>query len=416
MKTLIHTDKENIILLFSKITLLLSLIACGPKYEPPNQTPPPDEPVVLNPVYLLDTTHLEDLNKVFLQLLVRRSGYTQFQGYIRHPVSIYKINYKTTFKNNPVTASGLVCLPQGINNGVPLLSAHHPSITDHKSAPSNFSSEEERATLLELFASAGYITFIPDYIGLGESKNLLHPFYDYESQSQAVIDMIKAGWEFLQLKQITSNGKLFLMGYAEGGYTTLVTQKAIEEDPELNWEITASSAGAGGYNIKNIWDYALSKNQYKGTSYLTLLVHTYNSTKDWNSSLDNYFLAPYSNQIPSLFNGQKNIIQIQKELPIDPYELFQDNFLKDIQNEEEGNFSPAFEANSIDNWTPKSKLRLYHCYNDEIMPYHDSKDTHQKLLSLGAQNISFHDLEGASHEDGALSMMEETLKWFDTLK
>src|SRR5690606_25925463 len=101
----------------------------------------------------------------------------------------------------------------------------------------------------ELFASAGYATFIPDYLGYGASTQILHPYYNERYSAMAVIDMIKAGKIFCKNEDIPVSDKLFLAGYSEGGYVTLAAQKEIESNPAHNLKITAVAAGAGGYDL-----------------------------------------------------------------------------------------------------------------------------------------------------------------------
>ncbi|MTI33612.1 lipase family protein [Xanthovirga aplysinae] len=393
------------------LLFLIALSTCRTE-----KIPAPDKLPVFTPEVLMDTVHLEKLSKEEIKILIKKSGLDQFLDFVHHPITIYKITYKTTFKNEEILASGSICLPVDLKQNVPLLSAQHGTIADHQSAPSNFSLENEKATLMEFFASGGYATFIPDYIGYGSSKEVLHPYYHYESQSQVVIDMIKAGKEFLQLKNIEFNDQLFLFGYSEGGYTTLATLKAIESDPNLNWIVTASSSGAGGYDISGVMEHTMEQGFYKYPSLLAFVIHAYNITYEWNRPMTDFFQEPYALKIENLFNGLQNTSEINKKLPKYLDQLFQIEFLLGLENGTEDEVLEAMNDNSVHFWIPKSPVRLYHSPYDETIPLDNTLYTHQVMKELGATNVSFHLIENGDHTGAVMPTVENTIKWFESFR
>lgn len=80
-------------------------------------------------------------------------------------------------------------------------------------APSNFPAA---FTGFELFASTGFVTVIPDFIGYGISKDIVHPYYDMQSAGLSVADMLKAVKYYLKTNNRAIKDKLFLLGYSVG--------------------------------------------------------------------------------------------------------------------------------------------------------------------------------------------------------
>ncbi|HEX6891911.1 MAG TPA: hypothetical protein VF141_14490, partial [Chryseolinea sp.] len=56
----------------------------------------------------------------------------------------------------------------------------------------------------------------------------------------------------------------------------------------------------------------------------------------------------------------------------------------------------AFAENSLTDWTPSAKMYMYHGESDVTVPYQNSVDTYNKLISNGASNsnLTFIKLSG----------------------
>ena len=87
-------------------------------------------------------------------------------------------------------------------------------------------------------ASMGYLVVVPDYLGFGTS-NVMHPYTHAVPLISSIIDIMRAGISFSSQNQIALDGRIFLTGYSEGGYATLVTQRAIEAEYSQEFNLTA---------------------------------------------------------------------------------------------------------------------------------------------------------------------------------
>jgi Secretory lipase len=183
------------------------------------------------------------------QLRGRYQGATSFLRLLnRYGIKVYRLTYNTiNTDGRAIIASGAVLVPQ-TTQALSLISMQHGTISSDEQAPSYYRSGSEAYTFGSVFASVGYIVAAPDYIGYGASNNLPHPYEHNASLASASLDMLRATKEFLSDEKVNWNQQLFTAGYSEGGYATLALQKKLEAEALTEFNLIASSAGAGAYD------------------------------------------------------------------------------------------------------------------------------------------------------------------------
>ena len=346
-----------------------------------------------------------------LQSIAASQGYAVYGKQIKHGVSVYKVIYNTSYQGKDIKASGLICVPQNMAAPAPLLSAQHGTIFTDSEAPTSF----EGLSGFELFAAAGYITLIPDYIGFGESKEIFHPYYDQKHSALAVIDLIKAAKTFAEEKNIEVDDKLFLAGYSEGGYVTLAAQKEIETNPKHGLKVTASAAGAGGYDLTAMLAGVTSGKPYPYPSYLAYVLQSYIHTNNWNRPLTEFFQEPYASKLPSLFNKQNSGGAINRNLTTEPARLFAPAFFKGLKDPgKETVLKQALQANSFLDWVPQSPTRLYHGTVDNIVPFENSKITYDRFIARGATQTALIPIKGGTHGSSFAPMLQNLVPWMQS--
>ncbi|WP_246000602.1 alpha/beta hydrolase family protein [Pontibacter diazotrophicus] len=358
--------------------------------------------------YYLSSELLTIVPKSMLQSVASSQGYATYGNQIKYGVSVYKVIYSTTYQGQDIKASGLICIPQGISTPAPILSAQHGTIFTQNEAPTNFTG----LSGFELFAAAGYVTLIPDYIGFGESKDVFHPYYDQKHSAMAVVDMIKATKAFAEEQDIQLSDKLFLAGYSEGGYVTLAAQKEIETNPAHGLKVTASAAGAGGYDLTAMLAGVASGEPYTYPSYLAYVLQSYIYTNNWNRPLTEFFQEPYAGKLPSLFNGRNSGGTINRSLTTDPKKLFAPAFFAGLQEaDRETALKQALQANSFLDWVPQSPTRLYHGTADNIVPFENSQTTYDRFKAGGATQTEFIPIKGGTHGSSFVPMLQNLVPW-----
>jgi pimeloyl-ACP methyl ester carboxylesterase len=358
-----------------------------------DNSPAPDPPANEK---LVEATLLYSASASQLKFLAQFSGFDLDVDEIKYDADVYKVTYNTTFEDSEIIASGLVVLPK-INSEVGMISFHHGTITDHDDAPTNLSEADADALLYAALSSSGFITVIPDYLGFGNTSSMLHPYYVEEYSASAVIDLLIAASELSADEDIAFNKKLFLAGYSEGGYVTMATHKAIEEHGLEGFDLIASFPAAGAYDIAGMQNYLLSKVTYDDPSYIAYVIRAYQVTYDFPDALTDFFKQPYADKIPGLFDGTKGTSEINSQLTTVLADLLQEELFEKLSSDPEYSYiKNAFTENSLTDWKPVAKMYMYHGESDVTVPYQNSVDTYDKLISNGTSNstLKFIELDG----------------------
>jgi hypothetical protein len=374
--------------------------------------------------YLVD---FEQVNLFFLQSIVTmlsplESEYPQAQGIKEHAeysVQIFSITYKTHFKGTEINASGLVCVPLA-DKKFPVVSFQNGTNTFHNNAPTknplNFN-----YMLLEAMASNGYIILIPDYIGFGVSSGEVHPYYQKESTSSAVIDMIHACNELLQDASVPAKGNLeyYLMGYSQGGWATLSALEQLENSGQQEITVTAASCGAGAYDLMAMSDYVLGLITFPGPLYLPYFVYSEQIFGALTDPLNKFFNMPYAGIIPGLFDGSHSNDEVNASLNDTIARLLTPDMIDNFST------SPDFQTlrdllteNSVTAWPVNARIRFYHGTGDLNVPPSQSQEIYENFIAAGAsaERVAHLDLTGMTHESGVIPWGISTINWFNELE
>jgi pimeloyl-ACP methyl ester carboxylesterase len=351
--------------------------------------------------------------KAQAQALATIAGFGAFASQLKYDATYYKLIYKTAYKGQLIEVSGIVGVPLNTPKAPALLSAQHGTTFKQSESPSNFPSA---FTGFELFAGAGFVTVIPDFIGLGVSGNVAQPYYDKATSAGAVVDMIKATKYYLQQQNIAINNNLFLLGYSEGGYVTMAAQQEIETNAQHGLTLTAAAAGAGGYDLNGMLTGVAGVTNYATPSYLALILYGYNTTYGWNRPMSDFFQAPYAARIPALLNGTKTRTDVEPQLNTSPVALFTPTFFAALGTAGgEPVLRQKLTDNSFGGWAPRSPTRLYHGTADESVFYQTSVSTLASFQKAGATNVTLTSIPGGTHESSITPMMADALPWLQSL-
>ncbi|WP_422361623.1 alpha/beta hydrolase family protein [Reichenbachiella sp.] len=362
---------------------------------------------------LISATEIASYPVQLLQFGANQQGFSAISGQLQYDITIYKIEYLTTYLGTEITASGLIGVPN-TEEEVPTLSFQHGTIAAHADAPT----ESDEGTFYASFASLGYISLIPDFIGFGSSSDFLHPYYHAESTAECIIDMVRAAEEFIAEKNLNSNGKLFLAGYSEGGYATMVTHKRIEEKYENEFNLVASAPASGGYDLVGMKDYFIELESYSQPFYLAYLALSYTDVYEWPTLLSDLFNEPYASTISELFDGSKSGSQINASLTTDIKQLLTEDFRTNSNDSKYDLLNQTLETNSPISWQPKHPIFMYHCSADITVPYQNSQNTYNHLIDAGADEskVTFTTIDGATHNTGVAPFVIDFLSVFSDLK
>ena len=367
---------------------------------------------------LVEATPLGTWAAENLRLLVQLSGRNFDLDLVAYNVAVYKVIYKTSYKDEEVNASGLIFLPQA-TSASPMISFHRGTTVEQADAPSVQAFDSEDVLSYSALASTGLITVVPDMIGLGESQDIFHPYYVEEPTKDAVIDMLLAARELAADQEIGFDGRLFLAGYSQGGYITMAAHKALETEPVDGFEVIASFPGAGGYDLPGLLNAIRPAATYPDPYYLAYIGMSYQSYYEEPDLITSFFNEPYASKIPDLFNGINTGSQINNQLTESIPDLVRPESISGDETDPANQFlEDRFAENSPIDWVPSVPVFLYHGDADMVVPVQNSEQTYERLLANGTdpQHVELIIFPGHSHGSAIEPYIEDVVKKLQELR
>ncbi|TDE12732.1 alpha/beta hydrolase family protein [Dyadobacter psychrotolerans] len=391
----------------SLIWCLLFLSACNNDNK---VTPDPDETPLL-----VSSTQVGTISKetVIQTAAAQDQALKLFaQLYVKNGVKTYRITYKTKNTDGAeITASGALIVPV-TSQAASLISIQHGTISSDAEAPSNYGVNSESTSLGTLFGALGYIVAYPDYIGYGASKDYPHPYEHRASLASASLDMLRASKEFLKNQsEVKWDEKLYIGGYSEGGFATMSLQKKIEEEASAEFNLRASSCGAGAYDKTAFMNEVVNNTTHGIANYNRLylwVMLTYDRIYKIGKPASYYFKEPYATQIGTLGTGY-SIAQSFNT-------ILTDSFKKALNDGTDKSFVDAVADNNVYNWKPKTPTRLYHGDKDPLVFYFNSVNAVTAMKKLGAPNVELITVAGGTHASSVTPFLLGTYTFFTETK
>lgn len=295
-------------------------------------------------------------------------------------VQIDAIHYRTKDPGGkPITASGIISFPRSGNfKGVIL--AEHYTITDEKEAPS-----EVMYSLESIYSFMDYVVITPDYIGLGETKNLPHPYLHTESAGQVSIDMLFAAREYMESMQKPIPKEIYIVGYSEGGASALACQKITEQRYASEIPIKHVMAGGGPYDLVASCDHFIKQNESAYPCSIPLLVIGLNYGDNLQLDFTRIFHGKLLEDYPEWFGSKKySSFKINKFMNTQTISEFMhhDMFLPEM-NPDFRKLYASFKKNSLVNWKPKNPLLLVHGKTDTYVPFLNAQTAYDSFKAKG---------------------------------
>jgi len=328
----------------------------------------------------VDTLTLQDVEEWFDLI-----GISAFEA--QSGVNLFYVLYETVdASGKSVVASGAVVTPTDVNEALPLFSYQHSTILDRELVPSRFSFSTLESLLPIFIASQGFVTAAPDMIGLGDSPGF-HPFLIAETAVNAVTDMLPIAQEIASFEKIDTIGEVYLMGYGEGGHSTMAVHRDLESMEDPKFEVIASVPMAGPHDLSELFlEHLLKEDQVYPQPYiLPYLIKAFNDVYSFYEDPIEVFTSEVASRVIPRINGRSTGESINDLLPSQiPRDFLQPAFLDQLQNNPEHPFRVALRQNDVYDWKPSASLRMYHCDADETVP----KTLSEKALDIFFDNGS----------------------------
>ena len=353
----------------------------------------------------------ELVNSMSKEQIVAATG-PAFASLVLYDVMMYKVRYLTVYKNEIITVSGIVGIPDAtINRETPIVMYNHGTrVSEGDLVPSS------GMDLLTVVAAAnGKICLASDYVGYGESNHLFPPYVISTADVYPVCDMVLAAKQFLYRElSLWRNMEITMFGYSQGGAVTLAAQREMERNPYYRWfiDLKGVAAGTGPYDLyENVVKEILTRDHYDGSVFMVFTFISYNNFYDLGYDLDDIFKDGYG----EFFLQQKEDLvpynDINAQLPTNMADLFQEDFLEDFLS---GNtsFNERLQENVTHiGWTPRNPLRIYHSAADEIVPFINAQNAYDEFILSGAEDVELVRYENYDHVTTAFLSVFDILEW-----
>lgn len=205
---------------------------------------PEDDPVGVSPRRPASSLNMTDLARGLVESMV---------SYKVHQVAGTYMSIDAI--GNPIRISGAIFYPTKgkIKNVI---------VCSHYTVSANYEVPSQTFPIEAMFAALGYVVVMPDYIGYGVTKDKVHPYLQAYVTGSNVIDMALAVRPFLAERKIqVENEEVILLGYSQGGATTMWVQLMMEHDARYQgmFKIKHTYCGGGPYDVARTYDYVVSK-------------------------------------------------------------------------------------------------------------------------------------------------------------
>lgn len=363
-----------------------------------------------------------------------------------------KISYNTVGQNNEaVVASGLLVIPTptdaylayleslGKSFSVSMICDNHGTIFTNAEAPSNVEVTNglpDYSLAVLMTGYAGFAGIYPDYIGYGDSNAVSHPYILKKASARASIDMVKASIKYMEEHSIPVNYQLYVSGYSQGGYNAMAMAQSIEEGALPNVNLEGVAPMAGPHDVEALANIELdASHTMVYPSFLGYLADSYAYYYD-DLNLSDMVVLTDTDAYHALFDGSNSNVAIHAALGLTTNggfafytadALFKTSFINDYQNNTNSIIRQKFiENKSYSNWTPRTRINLIHCINDDIIPFSMSQNAFNELNATGA-NITLTPIDDTNttlvpvtdpfvHANCAQPAYGVAVNWFDAIR
>jgi pimeloyl-ACP methyl ester carboxylesterase len=337
---------------------------------------------------------------------------------IKSGLKVYSVTYNTTFGSRKLIASGLVCIPDG-SGTYPILSFQNGTNTVYANAPS-VSSNGLTSQLITGFATAGFVMVLPDYIGFGASKEVFHPYLHKESTVTPILDLFRAVKEMSSKTELNLrlSPDLYIMGYSQGGLSTLQLQNAIETSYSSEFSLKAVGCGAGPYNLPALTEIVVTSSTFPQPYYIAYLMKGFKSAGAITNPYSDIFNEPYASRIDGLFNGINGGSAINDQLSTNMSQLFTNEFRTTFST---GNkfisLKDVLTSSSVPAWRIKTPLILTHGQADTDVSPTMSRQLYEDLMKLDpALPVTYIPMPGLDHGSASAPSLISFIKKFLVIK
>ena len=218
-------------------------------------------------------------------------GLLSLAGAPKCGVTFYYMEYNTVGGAGEATnATGGIMVPSGTDAACtgprPVLLYSHGTAVE-KNINMASPAYGEAGLVAAMYAAQGWIVVTSNYAGYDASRLPYHPYLNAEQQSSDMVDALRAARTAFPKVGAADSGKLFLSGYSQGGYVSMATHKAMQNNYASEFKVTASGNMSGPYSLSKTFAQGAAGGLGLGATYFAPLIYT-----SWQKAYGNIYSNP----------------------------------------------------------------------------------------------------------------------------
>jgi len=279
-----------------------------------------------------------------------------------------------------ITLSGKVMLPAGKRPKRMILVSHYTTCSDAE-APSNAFSLEG------LLVEQGYGLVIPDYIGYGVTREMVHPYLVMDLTARNVVDMYLAVRPWLKAVGYEPEyDDIYLMGYSQGGATTMAVEYLIENEYSYDGDpdqinIHRVFAGGGPYDVQATYERFVTTDLAGYPVAVPLVLQGMILGNNLNIKMTDLMQTWLYSHMDDWINSKKfTSAQINSFIGTTVTHKL---LTQEAMDQKSGNVAELYKAMTVNSilsydWTPEASVYIMHSIDDEVVPYTNASNAKSK--------------------------------------
>ncbi|MEV0444652.1 hypothetical protein AB0I84_37220 [Streptomyces spectabilis] len=272
------------------------------------------------------------------------------------------------------------------------------------------------------YASAGFATFAPDYLGMGTGRGT-HPWMDVPSETTASLDLLRAARRFAPRTGRTLDRDILVTGFSQGASAALGLGRALQAGEDRHFGLGALAPVSGAYDFGGTQLPALLAGDGEleprwGVVYAAYTLVAFDRVRDVYDDPGEVFRDPAAAE---LFDGVHTGPQMLGALPRTLDELLTP-YGRDLLAHPKGGLAAGLRVTDrvCKGWKVKAPTRLYMARDDEqatvrntahcAAAFHDG-GSEVPVVDLGAV-----DHQKSRHLGSNVRATTEVVRWFSTLR
>jgi len=315
-----------------------------------------------------------------------------------------------------VTLSGAVFYP-------PKGTIKNVIICSHYTVAANYEVPSQTFPLEASLAALGYLVVMPDYIGYGKSQDCVHPYLQADVTSRNVLDMALGVRAFIVERKIQiQSEKVILVGYSQGGSTSMWAQYYMENDDDYigKFKLEKNYCGGGPYNVARTYDFCVKQDKTGIPYAVPMIILGMSEGMGQPLDMSKFFLEPLRSNYNEWFNSKKyNGIQITRMIGTNSLKQILTPEGLDRSKGETQRLYRALQANSLPvTFRPKAPVYMFHSIDDQTVPfinaqvvrYNFSRELPYESADPPATNVEYDFGHYGNHQKGCIKFYLHMLK------